>query len=186
MDVRRYVRWPFLAVLAAVIPVLVFWPFSYASSGTAYRQAHLPQVIALIDSGQVRSARLIGDNRIQITTSGPHPQHLEASWAGNRGPALARQLQRDHNAGKLPRLSTVAATGGPLSSVFGTLLGILPHAVIILITVGFFIYILLLLFRGRPRPDRQHRRNLPFTGGRSGVSTGRPSGTPPRRRRRSW
>ena len=152
MDVRRYVRWPFLPVLAAAIPVLVFLAvFLYANSGTAYRQAHLPQVMALIGSGQVRSARLIGDHLNQITTRGPHPQHLEASWAGNRGPALARQLQRDHNSGKLPRLSTVAATGGPLSSVFGTVLGILPYAVIILITLGFFISLLLLLVRSRPR-----------------------------------
>jgi hypothetical protein len=152
MDVRRYFRWPFLAVLAAVIWVLIFLAvFTYANSGTAYRQANLPQVMALIDSGQVRSARLIGYHMIQITTSGPHPQHLEASWAGNRGPALARQLQKDHNEGKLPRLSTVAATGGPLSSIFGTLLGILPYAVIILIIVGFFISILLVLFRRRPR-----------------------------------
>lgn len=152
MDVRRYFRWPFAAVLAAAIPVLVFLAvYLYASSGTAYRQAHLPQVMALIDSGQVRSARLIGDHLLQITTSGPHPRHLEASWAGNRGPALARQLQQDHHAGKLPRLSTVAATGGPLSSIFGTLLRILPYAVIILIIVGFFTSILLLLVRGRPR-----------------------------------
>jgi hypothetical protein len=153
MDARWYFRWPFLAVLAAVIPVLIFLAvFIYANSGTAYRQAKLPQVMALIDSGQVRSARLTGYHLIQITTSGPHPQHLEASWAGNRGPALARQLQKDQ--GKLPRPLHVAATGGPLGSILGTLLGILPYAVIILIIpiiVGFFISILLLLFRGRPR-----------------------------------
>ncbi len=150
MDVRRYFRWPLIAVLAAVIPILLFLAFyMYASSGTAYRQANLPQVMALIDSGQVRSARLIGYHIIQITTSGPHPQHLEASWVGNQGPALARQLQKDHNSGKLPRVSTVAATGGRLSSIFGTLLGILPYAVVILIILGFFVSILLFLRRSR-------------------------------------
>ena len=150
-NIIRRAGWPFIAVLAAVIPILIFLAvFIYANSGTAYRQANLPQVIALIDSGQVRSARLIGYHLIQITTSGPHPQHLEASWAGNQGPALARQLQKDHNSGKLPRVSIVPATGGLLSSIFGILWGILPYAVVILIILGFFVPILL-SFRRRPR-----------------------------------
>lgn len=150
MDVRRYFRWPFIAMLAAVIPILVFLViYIYASSGTAYKQAKLSHVIALIDRGQVRSARLIGYHLIQVTTSAPHPQHLEASWNGNGGPALARQLQKDHNAGKLPRVSIVAATGGLLGSIFGILLGILPYAVVILIILGIFVSILLL--RSRPR-----------------------------------
>ncbi len=152
MDVRRAFRWPFIAVLAALIPILVFLVvYIYASSGTAYRQAKLSHVIALIDKGQVRSARLIGYHVLQITTNGPRPQHLEASWAGNRGPALARQLQKDHNSGELPRVYTVAATGGLLSSIFGSPLGILPYAVVILIILGIFVSILLLLFRRRPR-----------------------------------
>jgi cell division protease FtsH len=151
MDVRRYFPWPFIAVLVAVIPILLFVGIKLiSSSGTAYRQAKFSHVIALIDTGQVRSARLIEDNHvIQITTSGPHPQHLEASWPRNRGPALARQLQKDYNSGKLPRGYTVAETGGP-NSILGILLASLPYAVVILIILGVLVPILL-AFRRRPR-----------------------------------
>lgn len=137
MDVRRYFLGPLVALL--VVGLLFFFVDRYASSGTAFRQAKLPDVIALIDKGQVRSARLIEPNHVlQVTTSGPRPQHLQASWAGNQGPALARKLQKDHNAGKLPRLYTMAATGGLL----GILVGILPFALVILIILGVFVSIL--------------------------------------------
>jgi len=47
------------------------------------------------------------------------------------------------NSGKLPRVYTVAATGGLL----GILVGILPYAVFILIIFGIFVSILRLLLR---------------------------------------
>jgi hypothetical protein len=151
MGMKRGFRWPVIAVMAAVIPILAFLViFAYANSGTAYSQARLSHVIALINEGQVRSARLVGYHLIQVTTNGSHPQHLEASWAGGQGPALARQLRQDHNWGKLPHVWIVAATGSLLSSIAGTLAGILPYAVVILIIAAIFVSIMLLLFRRRP------------------------------------
>lgn len=146
MDVRRYFLGPLAALL--VVGLLFFFVDRYASSGTAFRQAKLPDVIALIDKGQVRSARLFEpDHVLQVTTSGPRPQHLQASWAGHQGPALARELQEDHNSGRLPRVYTMAATGGLL----GILVGILPCAVVILIIFGVFVSVLRLLLRRRSR-----------------------------------
>ena len=70
MDVRRYFLGPLVALL--VVGLLFFFVYRYASSGPAFRQAKLPDVIALIDKGQVRSARLIEPNHVlQVTTSGP-------------------------------------------------------------------------------------------------------------------
>ena len=57
MDVKRYFRGPFVAVL--VVLLLFFFLYRYASSGTSYQQKDTSQVIGLIESGQVKSALLI-------------------------------------------------------------------------------------------------------------------------------
>jgi hypothetical protein len=56
MDLKRYFRGPFVALLVVVL--LFFFVYKYASSGTSYKQADTSQVIAKIQSGQVKSACL--------------------------------------------------------------------------------------------------------------------------------
>jgi hypothetical protein len=49
MDLKRYFRGPFIAVL--VVLLLFFFLYRYASSGTSYKQADTSQVISLIQHG---------------------------------------------------------------------------------------------------------------------------------------
>ena len=68
MDVKRYFRGPFVAVL--VVLLLFFFLYRYASSGTSYQPKDTAYVINQINTGQVKSALLIDtDQTIQITTN---------------------------------------------------------------------------------------------------------------------
>ena len=68
MDLKRYFRGPFVAVL--VVLLVFFVVYKYASSGTSYKQADTSHVISLIEQGQVKSALLIDNEQtIQVTTS---------------------------------------------------------------------------------------------------------------------
>jgi len=89
MDLKRYFRGPFVALLVVVL--LFFVVYKYASSSTSFKQADTSQVISLIQSDQVKSALLIeGQQTIQITPI--HGQPLQASWVGNQGTELATLL----------------------------------------------------------------------------------------------
>ena len=92
MDLKRYFRGPFVAVL--VVMLVFFFLYRYASSGTSYKQADTSQVISLIDAGKVKSALLIDTNQtIQITPNTGQP--LQASWVGSQGTQLANTLQQE-------------------------------------------------------------------------------------------
>jgi len=73
MDLKRYFRGPFVAVL--VVLLLFFFVYKYASSGTAYKQADTSFVISQIQQGKIKSALLIDNQQtIQVTpVSGPPP-----------------------------------------------------------------------------------------------------------------
>ena len=57
MDLKRYFRGPFVALLVVVL--LFFFVYKYASSGTPYKQADTSEVIHLIKKDQVKSGLLI-------------------------------------------------------------------------------------------------------------------------------
>jgi cell division protease FtsH len=122
MDVKRYFRGPFVAVL--VVLLLFFFLYRYASSGTSYKPTDTSKVISLIDSGQVKSALLIDtDQTIQITTKSG--QTLQASWVGSQGQQLATTMQQhsvDYNV-QVPKGS----------SIFTLILSWLPFLLIILL-----------------------------------------------------
>jgi cell division protease FtsH len=124
MDVKRYFRGPFVAVL--VMLLVFFVVYEYASSGGSYTQADTSKVVSLIEHGQVRSALLIDkEQTIQVTTSSG--QKFEASWVGNEGQQLAQLLQQ-----KVPPQGWNVNV--PKSSSFWSLiLGWLPFLVVILI-----------------------------------------------------
>jgi cell division protease FtsH len=128
MDLKRYFRGPFVAVL--VVLLVFFFLYRYASSGTSYKPADTSQVISLIEAGKVKSALLIDTNQtIQITPKSGPP--LQASWVGSQGTALANTLQTQYAAGKLPGGYNVEVPKG--GSIWGLILSWLPFLLIILI-----------------------------------------------------
>ncbi len=128
MDLKRYFRGPFVAVL--VVLMLFFFLYRYASSGTSYKQADTSTVISLIERGEVKSALLIdSEQTIQITPKKGQP--LQASWVGNQGQQLATTLQQQYKNGNLPQGYNVEVPKG--SSIFGLIETWLPLLLIILI-----------------------------------------------------
>jgi cell division protease FtsH len=90
MDLKRYFRGPFVAVL--VMLLVFFVVYEYASSGNAYTQTDTSRVVSLIQKGDVKSALLTDkEQTIQITTKSG--QKYQASWVGNEGQQLAQLLQ---------------------------------------------------------------------------------------------
>jgi cell division protease FtsH len=129
MDLKRYFRGPFVAVL--VMLLVFFVVYEYASSGTPYTPADTSKVVSLIESGQVKSALLIDkDQMIEITTKSG--AKYEASWVGNQGQQLASQLQTHLP----PQGYNVQVPRG--SSVWSLILGLLPYLLIVL----FFVFML--------------------------------------------
>ena len=133
MDLKRIFRGWTIAILAVVLVFLFVYRF--ASSGTTYKSASTSQVIALIDSNQVKSALLIDtEQTIQVVPKSGQP--LQASWVGNQGQQIANKLQGAVEAGKLPRTAyNVEVPKG--SSVWGLLLSWLPFVVLFLL---FFVF----------------------------------------------
>jgi cell division protease FtsH len=128
MDLKRYFRGPFVALLVVVL--LFFFVYKYASSGTPYKQADTSEVIHLIQEGQVKSALLIeGQQTIQITPKQGTP--LQASWVGNQGTTLATLLQQQSDDGHLPQGYNVQVPKG--SSLLDLIVGWLPFLLVILI-----------------------------------------------------
>jgi cell division protease FtsH len=128
MDLKRYFRGPFVAVL--VVLLLFFFVYKYASSGTSYKQADTSHVVQLIEQGKVKSALLIDNQQtIQVTPiSGPP---LQASWVQNQGTQLSQLLQKQVDAGNLPQGYTVEVPKG--SSLLALIVGWLPFLLVILI-----------------------------------------------------
>src|SRR6202046_5085132 len=133
MDLKRYFRGPFVALLFALL--LFFFLYRYASSGTSYKPVDTSQVVSLISSGQAKSALLIDSSQtVQITTD--KGQLLQASWVDNQGQQLATLLQQQADKGHLPGGYSVQAPKG--SSIFDVIFDWLPFIIIIL----FFLFIM--------------------------------------------
>src|SRR5207248_2160225 len=93
MDLKRYFRGPFLAVLVTLVVVIAV--FEYASAGGGYKSVDTSQVVSLINRGDVKTATLVDkNNTIQITTK--QGDKLQASWVGNQGQVLQQELQHQY------------------------------------------------------------------------------------------
>jgi cell division protease FtsH len=125
MDLKRYFRGPFVAVL--VMMLLLFLIVLYTNHRTSYQPRDTSQIVSLINTNQVKSAKLIDKNQTieVVTRSG---QRYQADWVGNQGETLARDLGFHH----VPY--NVEVPSG--SSILGWLLSFLPY---LLILVFFFI-----------------------------------------------
>jgi cell division protease FtsH len=129
MDLKRYFRGPFVAVL--VMLLLFFIVFTYANRGTSYTQKDTSYVVSQIENGSVKSAVLTDKNQtIQIITK--NGGHYQASWVGNQGQQLATELQKNVP----PDGYNVVVPSG--NSVLGLIIGFLPYVLIIL----FFFFLL--------------------------------------------
>ena len=119
MDLKRYFRGPFVAVL--VMLLLFFIVFTYANRGTSYTQKDTSYVVQQIESGSVKSAVLTDKNQtIQIVTKSGG--HYQASWVGNQGQQLATELQKNVP----PQGYNVVVPSG--NSVLGLIIGFPLHA----------------------------------------------------------
>jgi len=124
MDLKRYFRGPFVAVL--VMLLLFFIVFTYANHGNTFTTVHTSRVVTDIQNSDVAYANLIDKNQvIQITTKSG--ERLQASWVGNQGQELQAALQKN-----LPTNGynvQVPSGNGLLSVIFS----FVPYILIILI-----------------------------------------------------
>jgi cell division protease FtsH len=126
MDLKRYFRGPFVAVL--VMLLLFFIVFAYANRGVSYTPASTSRVVGDIYGGRVKSATLIDKNQmIEIVTNTNPSQRLQASWVGNQGQQLAAELQKKPPSGGY----NVQVPSG--NTVIGVIFSFLPYILIILI-----------------------------------------------------
>src|SRR5262252_1026587 len=126
MDLKRYFRGPFVAVL--VMLLLFFIVFAYANRGVSYTPASTSKVVADIYGGHVKSATLIDKNQtIEIVTNTNPSQRLQANWVGNQGQQLAEELQKNPPSGGY----NVQVPSG--NTVIGVIFSFLPYILIILI-----------------------------------------------------
>jgi cell division protease FtsH len=122
MDLKRYFRGPFVAVL--VMLLLFFIVFAYANRGESYTPTSTSTVVADINQGHVKSATLIDKNQtIEIVTT--DGKRLQANWVGNQGQQLAGLLQNKHTS------YNVQVPSG--NTVIGVIFSFLPYILIILI-----------------------------------------------------
>ena len=126
MDLKRYFRGPFVAVL--VMLLLFFIVFAYANRGVSYTPTSTSRVVGDIYGGHVKSATLIDKNQtIEIVTNGNPNQRFQASWVGNQGQQLAAELQKNP-----PKDGyNVQVPSG--NTVIGVIFSFLPYILIILI-----------------------------------------------------
>ena len=133
MDLKRYFRGPFIAVL--VMLLLFFIVFTYANHGSTYAARDTSYVVSLIEQGKVSNATITDKNQtIQITTAGG--QHYQASWVSGQGHTLQQELQQQYKLGHLKGGYNIVVPSG--NSVLGLIIGFLPYVLIIL----FFLFLL--------------------------------------------
>src|SRR5579863_9014649 len=126
MDLKRYFRGPFVAVL--VLLLLFFIVVAYANRGASYTPTSTSRVVSDIYAGRVKSATLIDKNQtIEIVTNGDPSQRLQASWVGNQGQQIAAELQKNPPKGGY----NVQVPSG--NTVIGVIFSFLPYILIILI-----------------------------------------------------
>jgi cell division protease FtsH len=124
MDLKRYFRGPFVAVL--VMLLLFFIVFAYANRGVSYTPASTSRVVGDILHGHVQSATLIDKNQtIEIVTT--DNKRLQANWVGNQGQQIAQELQKTPPKGGY----NVQVPSG--NTVIGVIFSFLPYILIILI-----------------------------------------------------
>ncbi|REE97934.1 ATP-dependent zinc metalloprotease FtsH [Thermomonospora umbrina] len=128
MDVKRYFRGPLLWILLfGLLVAIVMWG---VNPGNQYEATDTSKVISAINSGQVKSAKIIDkDQRIEVTLDNGKQQ--KASWVSGQGLELQKALQVQADKGTLQSGYNVDV---PKQSMFLSLLfSLLPIVVVVLI-----------------------------------------------------
>src|SRR5260370_34224736 len=131
MDLKRILRGWMLAILLVFGLLIVVLKFTGSSQ---YQKANTSEVVKLVETGQVKSA-ILNDPTQVIQVTKKNGTQLEAAWVGNQGNELAKKLQAEANAGKLPGGYNVLNPQG--NSLLSVLLGWLPFIIIFLL---FFVF----------------------------------------------
>ncbi|MCU7823383.1 ATP-dependent zinc metalloprotease FtsH [Kitasatospora sp. DSM 101779] len=144
MDVKRYFRAPIMWIVLAVLAVIVLMQVVSDSSG--YKTADTGQVIAAINSNQVKQAQLTtGDSNLikielkdgqqlpaKANGKAPSGSKFQASYVSDgQANAIADTLQQSYKNGQLPNNYTV--TPERQSTFVSLLLSMLPIVIIVLV-----------------------------------------------------
>ncbi|MFE1173435.1 ATP-dependent zinc metalloprotease FtsH [Streptomyces sp. NPDC058773] len=112
MDVKRYFRGPVMWIVLAVLAVVVLMQVVGSSGG--YKTVDTGQVVKAIADNKVKSAELTtGDeNKIKIELSGSNKvegsNKIQASYIGDQGVDLAKNLQAKYQTGEIKDGYTVS------------------------------------------------------------------------------
>ncbi len=133
MDLKRIFRGWVLAILFVAIILVIL--YKLVNTGPQYTLVPTSQAIAAIQQGDVKSVTLTDvDQTIQLTTKSG--ANWEASWVGAQGTIIATDLQKQVNAGTLPKNAYTVKV--PKSSSFWTLIfSYLPFLIIFLLFMVF-------------------------------------------------
>ena len=144
MDVKRYFRAPIMWIVLAVLAVIVL--MQVVSDSNGYKTASTGQVIAAINSNQVKQAKITtGDSNLikvelkdgqQLPVQGsgkpPSGSKFQASYVSDGQAAqISNTLQDSYKAGQLPEGYTVSPERQ--STFMSLLLSMLPIIIIVLL-----------------------------------------------------
>ncbi|MEU5012731.1 ATP-dependent zinc metalloprotease FtsH [Streptomyces sp. NPDC021749] len=140
MDVKRYFRGPVMWIVLAVLAVVVLMQVVGSSGG--YKTVDTGQVVKAIADNKVKSAELTtGDeNKIKVELSGSNKvegsNKIQASYIGDQGVDLAKNLQAKYQTGEIKDGYTVSPSKqNPFVSLLVTMLPfiLIPIAFLFLI-----------------------------------------------------
>ncbi|MFI9051796.1 ATP-dependent zinc metalloprotease FtsH [Streptomyces sp. NPDC053427] len=135
MDVKRYFRGPVMWIVLAVLAVVVLMQVVGSSGG--YKTVDTGQVVKAIADNKVKSAELTtGDeNKIKIELSGSNKiegsNKLQASYIGDQGVDLAKNLQAKYQTGDIKDGYTVSPS--KQNPIVGMLITLAPFVFIVVL-----------------------------------------------------
>ncbi|GGO89472.1 ATP-dependent zinc metalloprotease FtsH [Wenjunlia tyrosinilytica] len=139
MDVKRYFRGPVMWIVLAVLAVIVLMQVVQSSGG--YKTVDTGEVVKAINDNRVKSAELTtGDEQVIKVQLKPGVKikgsdKIKASYIGDQGVALARDLQTKYQAKDPNARITDGYTVAPSKQnpFVGILLSLLPFVLIVIV-----------------------------------------------------
>ncbi|MFF2652440.1 ATP-dependent zinc metalloprotease FtsH [Streptomyces sp. NPDC058045] len=135
MDVKRYFRGPVMWIVLAVLAVVVLMQVVGSSGG--YKTVDTGQVVQAIDNNRVQQAKLTTGDEQTIKVQLKNGQKvdgsskIQASYIGDQGVNLAKDLQAKYESKQIPDGYTVSPS--KQNPFFGFLLSLLPIILIVLV-----------------------------------------------------
>jgi len=128
MDVKRILRGPWLWLVVAVIGALIALQYLVPSGG--YQQVQTSTMVQHIQKGDLKDVIFVdgGDQQIRATTDSG--QKIMATWLSGQQVGLVKEVQQQHDHGKIAKYDVKVDKPSILGSILATLL---PFALIILL-----------------------------------------------------